>query len=132
MRNLKKTLSIILVVCVIVACMAVPAFAREEATQSINFPNLTAGSSKSATQTVYIRPTDTFVVESLSWSPMGNDVRVEFVPVGGGAILGWTYQGGSISYAYLSMSPLTAGDYTVRVRNVSQSTVTGNLNYSWQ
>ena len=133
MRSLRKLLSTVLVVCIFI-CVSVPALAREESYPSVSFVNLGVGQSKSTVTSTYIVPSDTFVVESLSWSPMGNNVRVEFLPVGGGTIKGWTFSGGNISYFYLSMSSLTAGDYYVSVKNMgpSVSAVTGTLCYSWQ
>jgi hypothetical protein len=107
-----------------------PALAiEEESAPSMYFISLSAGNSILQTFYLYIVPCDTFVIDSLSWSPTGNNIRVEIVPRLGGTTLGWIFSGGSVVNFAMSMSSLSDGDYSVSIKNVGSSTVTEVLHY---
>lgn len=134
---LKKTISLFMAV-IMVFAMSISASAANiedselsteintrKATLSIS-GTIAAGKSLYYSSYMYLDGTEKMTIDA-TWTPAGNQIRVEFIPRSGGTTLGWTFDtGGSVSDFTLSLSSLTAGDYYITVKALSSNT--GNTN----
>jgi len=109
---------------------------EEEAIYTISFDSLKPSHGQTDLNVVYLTNKDKLKVENLTWSPMGNSIRVEVYPTSSNPGLqswGYTFSGyhGNVSNFTISFASLSAGDYRVCVTNVSSSNISGILQYSW-
>ncbi len=75
---------------------------------------------------------DRLVVESLSWSPSGQDISVAFVNVQDSSTYAVGYSGGTASNKTISTRNVPDGEYYVVVINYDgPNAVTGSLTYKW-
>lgn len=158
MSKIKKIISVIFTLSLILSCCAIPASAADSrsasltpqlvtssyevddsqspdrGTETLSFSNLAKGYSKKSPGTYYLtKNVDELKISSLTWTPSGQKVSVAFVNAQSGATYAVEYSGGSASNTNINTSTVPTGEYYVAIINYNgPNAVTGALSYSWK
>lgn len=158
---MKKVISFALILIILFACMHSTTYAegedREEnttnpelvsfefiiiedtetipsrANTSLPFTNLLKNHAKRSSSTYYIvSGTDRLKVNSLTWSPSGQDISVAFINAQTGNTYAVGYSGGSIANSIIGTSTMPSGEYYVAIVNYDgPNAISGALSYSF-
>ena len=158
--SFKKSFAMLLSICVVMSSALIPAAGIDEAagdevkaeyigtdafepieqaaTRSpsnvITFTDLDVSYGKFSNDTYYIESgKDKLVIESLSWSPSGQDISVGFTNVQGEGTYVIGCSGGAVADKVISTANMPSGEYYVCVINYNgPEPVTGSLTFSWK
>lgn len=139
---MKKMLSVLLAL-VMVFSLSCTAFAADEveyepsaeetvitprSSLSLSFTSLRPGARKTSSETYYISDENaTLIINSCTWSPSSQDVKIGWYNVDTGKVHYVLYEGGEISDERINSKDIPDGDYKVCVVNAGSKSITGAL-----
>ena len=93
--------------------------------------SLSSNTSKRSSETYYItQGSDYLTINSLTWTPSGQNVAVGFYNVNTDTAYTVTYSGGSVVNGLISTSTVPTGEYKIYVRNAGSKSISGSISYS--
>lgn len=97
---------------------------------SMSFSNLGKNQFITSAETYYIDSKDAMLtINSLTWNPPSQDLRVGWYDVETGDAVYTLCTGGDVSGRQLNSSKLSTGEYKIYIKNVGSKAVTGALQY---
>lgn len=141
---MKKALSVFLVLAMIFS-FSCTAFAVEEvesapsaeetvitprSSLSLSFTSLGKNARRTSSETYYISDEDAMLtINSCTWSPSSQDVKIGWYNVDTGATYTVTYDGGEIDSKRINSKGVPDGDYKICIINAGSKSITGALQY---
>ena len=97
---------------------------------SLSFTSLGSGSRKTSSETYYISGEDAVLtINSCTWSPSSQDVKIGLYNVDTRVTYTVTYEGGDINSKRVNSSGVPDGDYKVCIVNGGSKSITGAMQY---
>lgn len=97
---------------------------------SLSFTSLGSGSRKTSSETYYISGEDAVLtINSCTWSPSSQDVKIGWYNVDTRVTYTVTYEGGDINSKRVNFSGVPDGDYKVCIVNGGSKSITGAMQY---
>lgn len=94
------------------------------------FTSLGSGSRKTSSETYYISGEDAVLtINSCTWSPSSQDVKIGWYNVDTRVTYTVTYEGGDINSKRVNSSGVPDGDYKVCIVNGGSKSITGAMQY---
>lgn len=107
-----------------------PAVFTQNLGQTLSFTSLQTNSKKLSSETYYISNEDAMLtINSCTWSPSSQDVKIGWYNVDNKVTYTVTYDGGDISSKKINSSGVPNGDYKVCIINAGSKSITGALQY---
>lgn len=109
-------------------------FVETRASSNLSFSNVAPKAiSVSSGSTYLYNGEDAMLINSLTWSSSGQDIRVGFQNVQTGKLYGYTFSGGTVTNFTLKMGDAPTGEYKIYVQNVGSGTqkISGNMSYEF-